>query len=176
MQSTGGWRVLAPFCFREYRLLIGALSISIFAEGMWAVTMAMQVIALDDDPASLSLVATCLGAGLVGFVLVGGITADRINQRTIITAVQSINITVVTSVAVLSSFGTTALAHGSCRSDSRHRGGLLLPFLQRPAAADPARRPTAGGQWRRRRGAPGLQPLGRPGGRSCCSRACSRSW
>jgi DHA3 family tetracycline resistance protein-like MFS transporter len=81
---AGGWRVLAPFRFREYRLLIGALSISIFAEGMWAVVMAMQVIALNDDPAALSLVATCLGAGLVGFVLVGGITADRVNQRTII--------------------------------------------------------------------------------------------
>jgi DHA3 family tetracycline resistance protein-like MFS transporter len=51
---TGGWRVLAPFRFREYRLLIGALSISIFAEGMWAVVMAMQVIALDNDPASWS--------------------------------------------------------------------------------------------------------------------------
>jgi hypothetical protein len=98
--ATGGWRVLAPFRFREYRLLIGALSISIFAEGMWSVVMAMQVIALDDDPASLSLVATCLGAGLVGFVLVGGLAADRINQRTIIIAVETVNVIVVTTVAV----------------------------------------------------------------------------
>ncbi len=30
--------------------------------------MALQVIAIDNDPASLSLVATCLGAGLVAFV------------------------------------------------------------------------------------------------------------
>jgi DHA3 family tetracycline resistance protein-like MFS transporter len=40
--TTGRWRVLAPFRFREYRLLIGALSISIFAEGMWAVVMACR--------------------------------------------------------------------------------------------------------------------------------------
>ena len=52
--TTGGWRVLAPFGSREYRLLMGALSISIFAEGMWTVVMALQVIALDNDPASLS--------------------------------------------------------------------------------------------------------------------------
>lgn len=103
VRVTGGWRVLAPFRFREYRLLVGALSISIFAEGMWTVTMAMQVIALDDDPASLSLVATCLGAGLVGFVLVGGITADRVDQRSIIIAVQAVNVIAVSTDALLSS-------------------------------------------------------------------------
>ena len=64
--------------FREYRLLIAAVSLSIFAEGMWTVVMALQVIALDDDPAALSLVATCLGVGLLAFILVGGIAADRI--------------------------------------------------------------------------------------------------
>jgi DHA3 family tetracycline resistance protein-like MFS transporter len=111
VQVTGGWRVLAPFRFREYRLLIGALSISIFAEGMWAVVMAMQVIALDNDPASLSLVATCLGTGLVAFVLVGGIAADRINQRTIIIAVETVNVAVVLTVAVLSSLGVLRVWH-----------------------------------------------------------------
>lgn len=111
MGVIGGWRVLAPFRFREYRLLISALSISIFAEGMWAVVTAMQVIALDDDPASLSLVATCLGAGLVGFVLVGGIAADRINQRAIIIAVETVNVTAVAAVAVLSSLGALRIWH-----------------------------------------------------------------
>jgi MFS transporter, DHA3 family, tetracycline resistance protein len=109
--TTGRWRVLAPFQFREYRLLIGAMSISIFAEGMWAVVMALQVIALSNDPASLSLVATCLGVGLVAFVLIGGIAADRIDQRKIIIAVQTVNVIVVTSVAVLSSVGALRIWH-----------------------------------------------------------------
>ena len=90
--DAGGWRVLAPFKVREYRLLIAAVSLSIFAEGMWAVVMALQVIELDNDPASLSLVATCLGAGLVAFVLVGGLAADRISQRAIIIAVETVNV------------------------------------------------------------------------------------
>ena len=109
--TTGRWRVLAPFRFREYRLLIGALSISIFAEGMWAVVMALQVIALSNDPASLSLVATCLGVGLVAFVLVGGIAADRIDQRKIIIAVQTVNVIAVSTVAVLSSVGALRIWH-----------------------------------------------------------------
>src|SRR6478752_10063358 len=80
---AGGWRVLAPFAFREFRLLIAAVSLSIFAEGMWAVVMALQVMELNHDPAALSLVATSMSVGLVAFVLVGGIAADRIPQRAI---------------------------------------------------------------------------------------------
>jgi DHA3 family tetracycline resistance protein-like MFS transporter len=106
-----GWRVLAPFRHREYRLLITAVSLSIFAEGMWAVVMALQVIELDNNPTSLSLVATCLGAGLVGFVLVGGITADRLNQRSIIIAVETVNVVAVTAVAVLGSLGLLKIWH-----------------------------------------------------------------
>ena len=111
VRGTGGWRVLAPFRFREYRLLIAAVSISIFAEGMWAVVMALQVIEIDNDPTSLSLVATCLGAGLVAFVLVGGIAADRISQRTIIIAVETVNLVAVSTVAILGLTGALQIWH-----------------------------------------------------------------
>jgi MFS transporter, DHA3 family, tetracycline resistance protein len=110
-RAAGGWRVLAPFRFREYRLLIAAVSLSIFAEGMWTVVMALQVIALDDDPAALSLVATCLGVGLLAFILVGGIAADRIPQRTIIIAVEAVNFVVVTAVSALGLAGQLQLWH-----------------------------------------------------------------
>ncbi len=109
--DAGRWRVLAPFRFREYRLLITAVSLAIFAEGMWAVVMALQVIELDNDPASLSLVATCLGVGLVAFLLVGGIAADRINQRAIIIASQAVNAVAVSAVAVLGLTGALQIWH-----------------------------------------------------------------
>jgi DHA3 family tetracycline resistance protein-like MFS transporter len=111
VNPTGGWRVLAPFHVREYRLLIAAVAISIFAEGMWAVVMALQVIELDNDPASLSLVATCLGVGLVAFLLVGGIAADRLNQRSIIIAVEAVNVVAVSAIAVLGSLGVLKVWH-----------------------------------------------------------------
>src|SRR5690349_23939394 len=78
---------------------------------MWAVVMALQVIALDNDPATLSLVAACLGGGLVAFVLVGGIAADRIPQRTIIIAVEVVNLVAVTTVAVLGLLGVLQVWH-----------------------------------------------------------------
>lgn len=109
--DAGGWRVLAPFKVREYRLLIAAVSLSIFAEGMWAVVMALQVIELDNDPASLSLVATCLGAGLVAFVLIGGLAADRIDQRAIIIAVETVNVIAVSVIAVLGLVGALQIWH-----------------------------------------------------------------
>src|SRR4051794_25316032 len=109
--DAGGWRVLAPFKFREYRLLIAAVSLSIFAEGMWAVVMALQVIELDNDPASLSLVATCLGAGLVAFVLIGGVAADRIRQRSIIIAVETVNVIAVSAIATLGLIGALQIWH-----------------------------------------------------------------
>ena len=108
---AAGWRVVAPFRFRQYRLLMAAVTLSIFAEGMWAVVMAFQVIALDDDPRSLSLVATCLGTGLVAFVLVGGLAADRFNQRTIIIVVEAVNTVIAAAVAALGSAGALRIWH-----------------------------------------------------------------
>jgi DHA3 family tetracycline resistance protein-like MFS transporter len=109
--DAGGWRVLAPFRIREYRLLMAAVSLSIFAEGMWAVVMALQVIDLDNDPASLSLVASCLGVGLVAFLLVGGIAADRLNQRAIIVAAQAVNAVAVSAVAAVGLVGALRIWH-----------------------------------------------------------------
>jgi len=109
--DAGRWRVLAPFRSREYRLLITAVSLSIFADGMFAVVLALQVIELDNDPVSLSIVTTCWGAAFVAFVLVGGITADRIKQRTIIIATESVNVIASSAVAVLGLAGALQVWH-----------------------------------------------------------------
>ncbi|WP_431237149.1 tetracycline efflux MFS transporter Tet(V) [Mycolicibacterium aichiense] len=111
VKTTGRWRVLAPFHYREFRLLIAAMSISLFAEGMWTVVMALQVIALADDPAALSLVAACLAVGMLAFILVGGIVADRVSQRAIIIAVEVTNLAATGAVAVLGMLGELQLWH-----------------------------------------------------------------
>lgn len=106
-----GWRVLAPFRFREFRLLIAAVAIFVFAEGMWTVVMALEVIALADDPAALSLVATCLAGGMLSFILIGGIVADRVSQRAIIITVEAVNVAAVGAVAALGMLGSLKLWH-----------------------------------------------------------------
>ncbi|WP_437438120.1 tetracycline efflux MFS transporter Tet(V) [Mycolicibacterium rhodesiae] len=111
MRDAGGWRVLAPFRIREYRLLIAAVSLSIFADGMFAVVLALQVIELDNNPVSLSIVMTCFGAAFVAFVLVGGIAADRINQRSIIIGVETVNVVAASAIAVLGMIGALQIWH-----------------------------------------------------------------
>ncbi|MGO4446366.1 tetracycline efflux MFS transporter Tet(V) [Mycobacterium sp. 2YAF39] len=111
MRDAGGWRVLAPFRIREYRLLITAVSLSIFADGMFAVVLALQVIELDNNPVSLSIVMTCFGAAFVAFVLVGGIAADRLNQRSIIIGVETVNVIAASALAVLGMIGALQIWH-----------------------------------------------------------------
>jgi DHA3 family tetracycline resistance protein-like MFS transporter len=109
--DAGRWRVLAPFRSREYSLLMAAVSLSIFADGMFAVVLALQVIELDNNPVSLSIVTTCWGAAFVAFVLVGGLTADRIKQRTIIIATESVNVIASSAIAVLGLVGALQVWH-----------------------------------------------------------------
>ena len=111
VRNAGGWRVLAPFQVREYRLLIAAVSLSIFADGMFAVVLALQVIELDNNPVSLSIVMTCFGAAFVAFVLVGGIAADRVNQRSIIIGVETVNVIAASAIAVLGLIGALQVWH-----------------------------------------------------------------
>ncbi len=138
--DAGRWRVLAPFRSREYSLLMAAVSLSIFADGMFAVVLALQVIELDNNPVSLSIVTTCWGAAFVAFVLVGGITADRIKQRTIIIATESVNVIASSAIAVLGLVGALQVWHLAVASAAHgRRGGVLLPRVQRDPAEDPAR-------------------------------------
>jgi len=94
-------RAMRPFVHRDYRVLIAALAISIFGTGMWAVAMVYQVIHLGGGPVELSIVATASSIGLLAFVLLGGIAADRLPQRRLIIAVEAANLLAVGTVAVL---------------------------------------------------------------------------
>lgn len=120
--------MLAPFRIREFRLLIAAVAIFIFAEGMWTVVMALQVIALADDPAALSLVAACLAGGMLGFILIGGIVADRVSQRAIIITVEAVNLAAVGAVAALGMLGSLRLWHMAVASAVLGAGaGFFFP-------------------------------------------------
>jgi MFS family permease len=104
-------RALRPFAHRDYRILLIAMAISVFAHGMWAVAMVYQVKHLGGGPAQLSVVATATSLGLLGFVLVGGVTADRVSCRKIIIAVEAVSLVVMTTVATLALTGAMELWH-----------------------------------------------------------------
>jgi len=109
--GPGRFRALRPLARRDFRVLIGALSVSIFGSGMWAVTMVYQVIGLGGGPVELSLVAALAAAGLVAFVLLGGIAADRLPRRRILVLVEAVNLLALGSVTALALAGTLQLWH-----------------------------------------------------------------
>ncbi|WP_417234184.1 MFS transporter [Arthrobacter sp.] len=104
-------RALRPFAHRDYRILIAALVVSVFSHGMWAVAMVYQVKRLGGGPVQLSFVATATSIGLLGFVLVGGIAADRISCRRIIITVEATSLAVMAAVATLALTGVIELWH-----------------------------------------------------------------
>lgn len=105
------WRALRPLRHRDYRLLIGATALSMFATGTWTIVMVFQVIAIDDNPTALSAVASCFSGGLFAFALVGGVVADRVSKRMVITLVQGVNLLAVTAVCALAFMDVIRLWH-----------------------------------------------------------------
>lgn len=70
-----------PLRHRDFRLLWTGLLASMIGSGLWLVALAWQVIELGGGPAQLSLVTALFSAGLVAFVPIGGVAADRLPQR-----------------------------------------------------------------------------------------------
>lgn len=102
---------MRPFRSPQYRLLIAALSLSIFGSGMWLVAIVFQVKALGGGPIDLSFVATGNAVGLVLTVLLGGVAADRIPQKRILLAVEGVKFAAIAVVAVLALSGTLEVWH-----------------------------------------------------------------
>lgn len=95
-------RAAQPFRDGQYRLLVAALTLSLFGSGMWIVAVVWQVIELGGGPIDLSVVATASAVGAVAAVLVGGVVADRVPGRRILIVIE---ITKVVGIA-----GTAAVA------------------------------------------------------------------
>lgn len=104
-------RALRPFGVAPYRVLVGALTLSLLGTGMWLVAVVWQVIDLGGGPIALSQVATGSAAGAVAAVLFGGVLADRVSQRWILMGVECTKALVIGGTAALSLTGTLELWH-----------------------------------------------------------------
>jgi hypothetical protein len=102
-------RALSPLRHRSYRLLALSLAFALLTQGLWAIGMVWQVMALDGGPAALSLVTGLSAGGMLVTTLVGGALADRIPQRRILLAVALLQAAVVALAAALSLAGVLEL-------------------------------------------------------------------
>lgn len=111
---TGGRRLprpLRPFRAPGYRRLALVLVLHLFAWGVWTVALVWEVIRVGGGATELSWVAGCNALGLMLPVLLAGVVADRVPQKSILLAVGSVYVACIATAAVLSLADLTRLWH-----------------------------------------------------------------
>jgi DHA3 family tetracycline resistance protein-like MFS transporter len=78
--------LLAPLRERDFRLLWGAMCVSLLGDGAFLVALAWQVYALSDAPTALSVVGIAMTVPTITFLLIGGVASDRLDRRSILIA------------------------------------------------------------------------------------------
>jgi MFS family permease len=102
---------LRPLRHRDFRLLWTGLAVSLIGSGLWLVALAWQVIELGGGPTELSLVTALYSVGLLAFVLVGGIAADRLPQRLVMLAADLVRASILLVLGWLSLTGDLRIWH-----------------------------------------------------------------
>ncbi|MEV5072160.1 MFS transporter [Microbacterium sp. LMI12-1-1.1] len=105
------WRFVRPLAHRDFRMLFGAVVLSIFGAGMWAVVMVYTVIDAGGGPVQLSVVAAANAVGLLLCAIPGGIAADRVPRRLLLRIVELLNLLAITSIAVAGALGVVTIPH-----------------------------------------------------------------
>ncbi|TFV48947.1 MFS transporter [Blastococcus sp. TF02A_35] len=95
-------RALAPLRHPAYRVLAAALALALLTQGLWAIAMVWQVVALGGGPGALSLVAALSAGGMLVMTLFGGALADRVPQRHLLLTVSLLQGVAVSVAAALS--------------------------------------------------------------------------
>ena len=102
---------LRPLRHRDFRLLWTGLAVSLVGSGLWLVALAWQVIALGGGPTELSIVTALYSVGLLAFVLIGGVAADRLPQRLVMLAADLVRAAVLIFLGMLSLTGDLRIWH-----------------------------------------------------------------
>ena len=104
-------KALRPFRSPGYRRLAVALSLNMFASGVWLIALVWEVIGLGGGPAQLSVVTTASAVGVVIPALFAGVVADRVPQKSILIVVGAVELAGMALIAVLSLADLTQLWH-----------------------------------------------------------------
>ena len=104
-------RALRPFRTGQYRILAGALVVSLLGAGIWIVALVFQVKELGGTPSDLSFVAASNAVGLIGAALIAGVVADRIPQKRILVVVEATKAIAFGAAAVLGLSGNVEIWH-----------------------------------------------------------------
>ncbi|WP_224391015.1 MFS transporter [Pseudonocardia sp. ICBG1293] len=104
-------RTVAPLRRPAYRALLASLTCSLLATGAWTLALIWQVLDLGGGPVEVSVVGATGSAFAVVTFLLGGVLADRVPARRLLTGVEAVRACSTGAVALASVSGHLTLVH-----------------------------------------------------------------
>jgi MFS family permease len=112
LDRAGGFdrvRLFAPLVHRDYRLLVGGMSVSLLGDGLFLVALAWQVYALSNAPTALASVGIAMTVPTITCLLIGGAVSDRYDRRRVMLAADTVRGLVLAGLAALALTGDLRL-------------------------------------------------------------------
>jgi DHA3 family tetracycline resistance protein-like MFS transporter len=112
LDRVGGFdrvRLFAPLAFRDYRLLVGGMTVSLLGDGLFLVALAWQVYALSNAPTALASVGIAMTIPTIVCLLIGGAVSDRYDRRRVMLCADAVRALGLVALAVLSVNGSLKL-------------------------------------------------------------------
>jgi DHA3 family tetracycline resistance protein-like MFS transporter len=104
-------RLLHPLRERDFALLFAGTLVSLLGDGIYLVALPFAVLELSDNATTLSLVGLAWSAGILGFLLVGGVLSDRKDKRRILLAADVVRLVALVIAATLALSGHLEVWH-----------------------------------------------------------------
>jgi DHA3 family tetracycline resistance protein-like MFS transporter len=112
LDRPGGFsrvRLLSPLAHRDYRRLLGGMSISQLGDGLFLVALAWQVYALSNTPTALAFIGIAMTVPTVACLLIGGAVSDRYDRRLVMLSADAARGVLLAAVAALALSGSLRL-------------------------------------------------------------------
>jgi DHA3 family tetracycline resistance protein-like MFS transporter len=114
LDRSGGFArvgLLAPLRHRDFRLLMGGMSVSLLGDGLFIVALAWQVYAVSNAPSALASVGIAMTVPTITCLLLGGVVSDRFDRRRVMLVADSVRAIALGTLAALSLTGALKLWH-----------------------------------------------------------------
>jgi MFS family permease len=143
LDRAGGFsrvRLFAPLAHRDYRLLVGGMSVSLLGDGLFLVALAWQVYALSNAPTALASVGIAMTIPTITCLLLGGAVSDRYDRRQVMLNADCVRAIILAVLAFLSATGAlrlwqllvVAVVYGAATAFFDPASDALVPELVPP--------------------------------------------
>jgi DHA3 family tetracycline resistance protein-like MFS transporter len=109
--QAGTLGFLAPFRYRNFALLWGAMAASLLGDGLFLVALVWQVYALSNGPGAMGVVGVAMTVPHVLGLLLGGVLSDRLERCNLMVLADVVRGAAIGALGVLSITGMLQLWH-----------------------------------------------------------------